>query len=104
MPELVLRVSTQSSKSYFGGDPYLLAVWPNTVIQEIEYLRYDIPAGAAAVGDHQWASHLDENVYKIAYASNTDRWTIKPTLPLAAFEFGRKICTVPEYCEKQPLH
>ncbi|KIW96532.1 uncharacterized protein Z519_03601 [Cladophialophora bantiana CBS 173.52] len=65
---------------------------PHAVVQDDKYMGYDIPAGATVIGNH-WAIHLDENVYKDAYAFNPDRWIKDPTLPLAAFGFGRRICT-----------
>ncbi|OQU96412.1 hypothetical protein CLAIMM_02496 isoform 1 [Cladophialophora immunda] len=65
---------------------------PHAVIQDDEYMGYDIPAGSTVIGNH-WAIHLDENVYKDAYHFNPDRWINDPSLPLAAFGFGRRICT-----------
>ncbi|OAP58154.1 hypothetical protein AYL99_07244 [Fonsecaea erecta] len=65
---------------------------PHAVIQDDEYMGYDIPAGATVIGNH-WAIHLDENVYQDAYTFNPDRWIDDPSLPLAAFGFGRRVCT-----------
>ncbi|KIW74043.1 hypothetical protein PV04_02111 [Phialophora macrospora] len=65
---------------------------PHAVIQDDEYMGYHIPAGATVIGNH-WSMHLDENVYNDPYAFIPDRWIEHPDLPLAAFGFGRRICT-----------
>lgn len=65
---------------------------PHAVIQDDEYKGYHIPAGSTVIGNH-WAIHLDENVYKDPYTFNPDRWLEDPDLPLAAFGFGRRVCT-----------
>ncbi|RFU27833.1 hypothetical protein B7463_g8500, partial [Scytalidium lignicola] len=65
---------------------------PHSVIQDDEYMGYHIPKGAIVIGNH-WGIHLDENVYKDPYDFNPDRWIEDPNLPLAAFGFGRRVCT-----------
>jgi hypothetical protein len=65
---------------------------PHAVIQDDEYMGYHIPAGATVIGNH-WSIHLDEKVYRDPYSFNPDRWIQQPDLPLAAFGFGRRICT-----------
>lgn len=65
---------------------------PHAVIQDDEYMGYHIPAGATVIGNH-WAIHLDENVYSDPYRFDPDRWLEHPDLPLAAFGFGRRVCT-----------
>lgn len=65
---------------------------PHAVIQDDTYMGYHIPAGATVIGNH-WSMHLDENVYTDPYTFNPDRWIAKPDLPLAAFGFGRRVCT-----------
>ncbi|KIX95545.1 uncharacterized protein Z520_08665 [Fonsecaea multimorphosa CBS 102226] len=65
---------------------------PHAVTQDDEYMGYRIPKGATVIGNH-WSIHLDEGVYKDAYSFNPDRWIQEPDLPLAAFGFGRRVCT-----------
>ncbi|KAJ9608029.1 hypothetical protein H2200_007017 [Cladophialophora chaetospira] len=65
---------------------------PHAVIQDDEYMGYHIPAGSTVIGNH-WSIHLDENVYDDPYRFNPDRWNEQPDLPLAAFGFGRRVCT-----------
>ncbi|OQU95755.1 hypothetical protein CLAIMM_01928 [Cladophialophora immunda] len=65
---------------------------PHAVIQDDEYLGYHIPAGATVIGNH-WSIHLDEDVYRDPDTFNPDRWIEDPSLPLAPFGFGRRICT-----------
>lgn len=65
---------------------------PHAVTQDDEYMGFHIPKGATVIGNH-WSIHLDENIYKDPYIFNPDRWIEDPALPLAAFGFGRRICT-----------
>lgn len=65
---------------------------PHAVIQDDEYMGYRIPKGATVIGNH-WAIHLDDAVYKDPMEFRPRRWIEEPTLPLAAFGFGRRVCT-----------
>jgi cytochrome P450 len=65
---------------------------PHAIIQDDEYMGYHIPKGATVIGNH-WSIHLDENIYKDPYTFNPDRWIENPNLALAAFGFGRRVCT-----------
>lgn len=65
---------------------------PHAVTQDDEYMGYRIPAGATVIGNH-WAIHLDEDVYDKPLEFKPDRWIEHADLPLAAFGFGRRICT-----------
>ena len=65
---------------------------PHAVIQDDEYMGYLIPKGATVIGNH-WAISLDENVYEDPYKYEPSRWIENPELPLAAFGFGRRVCT-----------
>jgi cytochrome P450 len=75
---------------------------PHAIIQDDEYMGYHIPKGATVIGNH-WSIHLDENVYRDPYTFNPNRWIENPNLPLAAFGFGRRICTG-QHIAKNSLH
>lgn len=65
---------------------------PHAVIQDDEYMGYRIPKNATVIGNH-WAIHLDESVFDNPMEFRPRRWIENPSLPLAAFGFGRRVCT-----------
>ncbi|ETN40993.1 uncharacterized protein HMPREF1541_02925 [Cyphellophora europaea CBS 101466] len=65
---------------------------PHAVIQDDEYMGFHIPKGATVIGNH-WSIHLDEDVYRNPLEFYPERWLENPELPLAAFGFGRRVCT-----------
>ena len=65
---------------------------PHAVTQDDEYMGYHIPKGATVIGNH-WAISMDENIYSDPYIFKPERWIETPDLPLAAFGFGRRVCT-----------
>ncbi|KAL6811405.1 putative O-methylsterigmatocystin oxidoreductase [Trichoderma sp. SZMC 28015] len=65
---------------------------PHAVTQDDVYMGFHIPKGATVIGNH-WSIHLDKDVYKDPHNFTPDRWIEDPTLPLAPFGFGRRVCT-----------
>lgn len=75
--------------------------FPHVATEEIEYQGYCIPKGAILL-PHFWAIDHDENVYQRPQEFDPERWLLRSengtisglaNSSLAAFGFGRRICT-----------